>query len=544
MFNITLAGVLGNDVNLIRLTDELFGQIKAYLFTKEAEPEIKILVSDEYTDESWKDKISIGKNPVCVISDTYRNTWQGDSRISFETKVRRVVGEMLCNKSDLVIAVWNETPSEMNGATWELVQLARENGTPLVWISSETGKTYWCKEAFYEPYTPEKLKNVCEKCNEKEIKPMSYKKTHIPFLGIGRFLYEHYTKKYSFEEETEVHAQDAIMQQNFSEMEEDSSGGRFRKKLYERFISYDEPAILFGEKYQSVIYWRSVLPIVATFFIAVGFYAESILGIIPAPKNFWPVVAAFGFLIHAFVNLYVYILSKSEKIKKMQENCANSRYIAEIFRVIMHFEPYGISLNLKKLCGGNNGIYTTVRNSLDNNESFTLNKDSAKKLLSHLDEMIENQICYHKKSERKYEKIVKHLEKYGKVFMIVSFVTVVLRSMFRFLLIITGGHIGSVVFGGLSEAFANMLALVVPAVATYFTSKLSLCNFEYNYNNHKKMAETLEALSQRVKNIIKLDSEMTMEIIGTLGQDVACALLLDDANSWHRQYMSLTIKRL
>ena len=59
MFNITLAGVLGNDVNLIRLTDELFGQIKAYLFTKEAEPEIKILVSDEYTDESWRDKISM-----------------------------------------------------------------------------------------------------------------------------------------------------------------------------------------------------------------------------------------------------------------------------------------------------------------------------------------------------------------------------------------------------------------------------------------------------------------------------------------------------
>ena len=544
MFNVTLAGVLGSDVNLGRLTDELFGQIKAYLFAKETETKIRVFVSDEYTDTSWEEKTKIGGNHVSVISDIYKNTWKGDSKIAVETKVRRIVGEMLCNKSDLVIAVWNETTSEMNGATWEIIQLARESGTPLVWVSSQSGKIYWCKEAFYEPYTPEKLKVVCELCKEKELTPMEFEKTSIPFLGVGRFLYRLYMKRNSSKNTDCNHADDKIMSCDFSEMSADSSGGKIRKKLLDNFRDFDEPAMIFGEKYQSFIYWRNVLPIVATFCIAIGFYAESILGIIPAPKNFWPVVAALSFLVHAFVNLYVIMLSRSKKIKKWQENSANSRYVSEIIRVLIHFEPYGVSLNLKKLCGGNNSIYRTIRNISDNVESHVVDRSAAEKLLAHLYEMLENQICYHITSANKYERIKEKLKKLEKIFMVISFSIVVLRSMFRFLLIITGGQIGNIVFGGFSESVANMFALVIPAISSYYTSKLTLCNFEYNYNNHMSMVKTLTALSERVKNIMGLDSEMTMEILSTLGEDVASAMLLDDACSWHRQYMTIKIKRL
>ena len=83
------------------------------------------------------------------------------------------------------------------------------------------------------------------------------------------------------------------------------------------------------------------------------------------------VVAGVGFLIHGILNLYVYILSRSETIKGWHQGFLHDRYIAEILRVLIHFEPYGINLNLRKLCGDNQRIYTTVMRMTGKSESGT-----------------------------------------------------------------------------------------------------------------------------------------------------------------------------
>lgn len=549
MFNIALAGELTDDAMLGKKLDELFGQIKAYLYSEKTDADIKFYVEDKYTCEGWKRKTRLDDGHVCLISGLSESVWDdaSDSNIKIETDARYVTGELLCNKSDLVVAVWNEDANHMNGATWELIQLARKNKTPCIWISCVNYCMYWSEESYYERFSPEKLKKICDFYNQDEIVPESDQKRIMPLIGIGKRLYERFMKKHSKEQETTTKKEDVIMSDSLNEAHELEQNEKIRKKLVERFISYDEPAIRYGERYNSIIYWRAILPIITTAFIAVGFYAETILGVFSIPAKILTIMAAIGFFIHGMLNLYVYMLSKSEHIKTYHKEFVNNRYIAEILRVLVHFEPYGISLNLKKLCGNDNRVYRTVKNAVDNEESFIIDKEKAKNLLCHVDEMLENQIDYHKSSAKKYEKVVSKIETYEKVFLVISFVAVVLRSFFSFAVAffpITSGEIGGVPLSSFVGSFANMTALLLPAIASYFTTKLGQCNFKFNYENHKNMETALLALSKRVKNLKHVDERITMELLTTLGEDVATVMLLDDTFSWHRQYMSSTIKRL
>ncbi|MBR5552915.1 MAG: hypothetical protein IKV98_03595 [Clostridia bacterium] len=546
MFNITLAGVLGNDAKLRKTVDEIVGQVKAYIFKKDDVGTIKFFVSDEYSDVSWKEKTDLSDNHLCVVSKKNSCVWQGDSRISVETSVRYVICEMLCHRSDLVIAVWDETVTEMDGATWEMIQRARSTGVPLVWISSVSGNIYWCENAFYEPYTPEKLKRICELYTENDIEEQDGKEKRIPLLFIGKFLYESFMKRHSPKEKCDE-CTDFVMQDDFSGTEDERINEKQRKKLIEAFKIFDNRAVQFSRKYKAVIYWRAILPIICTFFIAFGYYAESLLGFIPAPENFWPIVGACGFLIYGGLNVYVYILSKSDTLNRWRKVSADSRFVAEVLRVMIHFEPYGIKLNLKKLCGGNNRIYKTVKKVADSDESYEIDRKTVKQLLLHLDEMLGNQICYHKTSADKYESIVKKLQVLEKAFLVVGFLVVLFRAFLRGISIfftLSGDPVGGISLNEFVVTIANMLALVVPAVASYYTAKLGQCNFKFNYDNHNNMEKTASDLSRRVKNIIDRDSSMTMEMIGNLGEDIASAMLIDDASGWHRKYISSTIKRL
>jgi hypothetical protein len=42
----------------------------------------------------------------------------------------------MCSRADIAIAVWNEDPSELAGATWEFFKDAYERKLPCIWISS------------------------------------------------------------------------------------------------------------------------------------------------------------------------------------------------------------------------------------------------------------------------------------------------------------------------------------------------------------------------------------------------------------------------
>lgn len=549
MFNVLVAGALTDDARLGKYIDELFGQIKAYLFENSNGVSTRVFVSDEYTDSGWNEKICLSDNHICAVSDVDTNKWNGDSVLKIKTDVRRVVGEMLCNKADLIIAVWNETVAEMNGATWELIQIARSKNTPLIWISSDNYEIHWCESAFYEIYTPEKLKNICELHSEPELVLENSQQKHIPLLWIGNIFYKTFLKCFSRKPSDEKVAEDVIMSPDFCEMAQDSSGESQRKKLLDAFNKYDSIALKYNRKFRMVAYWRAILPIFATLFIAVGFYAGTLAPYICGGKNGWKIVAGVGFLIHGLVNLYVYYLSESKTVKKWQDTFVNSRFVAEILRVIIHFEPYGISINLRKLAGSNDTVFRTVKNVTDNNGSYAINEESSKKILCHLNEMLDNQIQYHKASEKKYSRIVSVLEKSEKAFVHIGALLVVLRALFQFVVVVNPEFISGPERFGIEtpdfwKSFANMLALVVPAIASYFASKLALCNFKFDYENHKNTQIRLDALKKRVENLITLDSPIKMEILSSLGDDVAKTVLAEDTYIWHSQYMSTTIKRL
>lgn len=70
-----------------------------------------------------------------------------------------------------------------------------------------------------------------------------------------------------------------------------------------------------------------------------------------------------------------------------------------------------------------------------------------------------------------------------------------------------------------------MLALLFPAWAGYFSSKLTLCNFEGMYNNDIQMLDELAMLKQMI-NYEKQKERITYGDFYYLAKDVTSLLIL------------------
>jgi hypothetical protein len=53
------------------------------------------------------------------------------------TRSYEQVGQHVVNQCDILIALWNGKPAAGRGGTQEIVQYARDNGCPLIWINTE-----------------------------------------------------------------------------------------------------------------------------------------------------------------------------------------------------------------------------------------------------------------------------------------------------------------------------------------------------------------------------------------------------------------------
>lgn len=330
---------------------------------------------------------------------------------------------------------------------------------------------------------------------------------------------------------------------------EHSAGEPLRRSLLERFRKFDESAIELNSRYQAVIYWRAILPFITSVFLGVGFYAENVMGVVAMPGHFWTVVAGAGFLIHGLLNLYVYTLSRNDTIKQWHRGFLDDRYVAEMLRVLIHFAPYGVHLNLRKLSAGNENIYMMVRRMTEETEpeNQEINKRSAAQLLTHLEEMLRDQISYHTFSERRYQGIVDAMDKWFRWVFAIGFGAVILRGIFQFAWVIFpvgDGFVGAVPASKFAGSFANMLALLLPAWASHFSSKSSQCNFRYNRDNHARMRQRLTEMLDRVSAMSRSGRAVPLELLDTLGEEVAEAMLLEDTSAWHRQYMGTTVKHL
>lgn len=560
---IALAGELPIDLQLQKKIELLVGQIKDYLCKEIKEADFQMVVSPSYTGEEWLIWSKKQGFSLCTYNfhkDTgYQE--QCDQVIKKETLLRNLLGESICDKADILVVSWSEDMLELAGATWELMKLAYDRKLPCVWVSTKTQKLYCLWDSYYKEYCPAYMEAVMVPLKEEEMQPSVSETEKEKYLAFWQKKRARFMNK--FKANTAVHPvqEDVLLKEDFNPEEAEKSGENIRKLLLEKFKSYDAAAINSNSKFQVMVYQRSVLPFIATIFIAVGFYVETLFGttlsvMIPQLETAATisalVIAGLGFLIHGALNLYTYRLSQNRQVQKWQKDYTNNRYIAEMLRLLIHFIPYGVSLNVQKLCGQNKELCAQLKHLTDDiePEQESLDRGKVQHILRHTKEMLDDQIAYHETSVNRYEKIVDFLDKWGKRITYVGLVFVIGRGALQFGLVILKTMqevqdielINSTIIS-ISRSFLNMLALVLPALAGYFLTKLQQNNFRYNLNNHQRMIFELDVVRKKVVTAMGQE-EIPLEVINITIMELAETMLLQDSLEWHHQYMNSSIKPL
>ncbi len=550
---IALAGELLPEPQLFGKIDLLVGQISGYLCKDNADAEIQMLVSPSYTGKVWMEWNEAHKFPVCTynMKGSFDYVGQCAQTVRKDTSLRNVLGEALCDKADIFIIVWNEDVTELSGATWELMRIAYDRDAPCIWISTKSQQTYCLWESYYKKYTPKYLNEVSEPLQKEEIHPAAIEERKGRILSFWEKRRLNYLKGYKADIAVYPSEEDRLLRQDF-EMEKEISGGEgVRKILLDKFQQYDSAAIELNSRFQAMIYQRSVLPFLATIFLAIGFYVETLIGktlsgIVPNVATAAALLAGIGFLIHGCLNLYTYRLSKSKRIYSWQKDFAGDRYMAEVLRVLIHFQPYGVELNLRKLCAGDRKMYMTIKHLTDDTEPAEQNVDrkTVSYILQHIKEMLGDQLSYHESSANRYKAIVNSLEKWGKAGFYIGFWMVIIRGALQFVLVLFPiQERNGMDLNGIARSFLNMLALFLPAWAGYFSTKAQQNNFLYNFNNHQRMLSKLRAMRERVLYFMQQE-EVPMEVFNIMADELAEIMLIEDASGWRHQYMNSTVKPL
>lgn len=573
---IALAGELPKDQQMFGKIDLLLGQLSGYLCEDEAKADIQLLISPSYTGNAWMTWNEAHQFSLCAYYMKGDADISGESAntITIDTSLRNLLGETMCDRADALLIVWNENVTELLGATWELMRIAYERKAPCIWISTKTRQVYCLWESYYKKYSPHCLRAMTAALPGGEFAPVPLDEDKGRLLSFWKKRRADYLRKYKADRTVYPHEEDELMKPDFEMEEAVSEGEAVRKLLLHKFDQFDAVAIELNSRFQAMMYQRSILPFVATIFLAIGFYTETLLAkpiatVFPGTELTVTVLASFlagaGFLVHGYLNLYVYLLSKSKRVERWQREFVNNRYIAELLRVLIHFAPYGVMLDLRKLCAGDGNTYMRIRHLTDDVEPREQRLDgrNVHYVLQHVKEMLEDQMAYHEVSIGRYKNIVNTLEKLGQIIFYIGLFLAVGREFLQFLMALTP-IVNSVMpvdtlfsqavleqfsmvdwdsVMNVVRAFLNMLALLLPAWAGYFTTKVQQNNFRYNLNNHQRMLPRLGAMHERVENAMKQE-DIPIEVFNIMIEELAEIMLIEDTISWQQQYRNSAIKPL
>lgn len=535
---------------------------------KEQECRMEFYASPQVSGDGWERTLQHTAYPVRTLvfskeerekhlerseSITYLNT-----SATREIEKRNFAINWLVDQSDLLLLVWNEDPGEQHGLLWDTVQCAHRKNVPCVWISSKSGAVYWAEDSYFQPFLTEYVDAWIRTLIQGQVAPTVCGKRHFPLFWLGKGLNRHFLKKHKAQNTEAPVEKDAMLKEEFDFSDHCPQKKRVQMSLLRQFKRFDQSAMELSERYRVAIYWRSVLPFLATVFLAVGFYADTLLGycfhLSGVSINLWSIFAGTGFLIHAFLNLYVYYLSKNKEIQRWHQGFLKDRFIAETLRILTHFVPYGITVNIRGLLNrrernqaDTQRLYAEIRKILRNVEpcSATIDQETLREILSHVREMLDDQLDYNKKAAARYQRMTDRLTKWSKWVFYIGFVLILLRGILQFFLVyvpITGERF-DISTAGFIRSFANMLALMLPAWASYFTSKLGQCNYDYLKKNHEWATDSLCRAKALVEEISGMEN-IPASMLSSFADEITELMLLEDTYNWFNRISFASITKL
>lgn len=465
-----------------------------------------------------------------------------------------MVAEYVVNKSDAVILLWDGKQNFQEGIPWMVLQFCKQKKVPYYLLNTERlEKISFSSDSYYVPYTSENVKKYVASLYDYEEKAVT--EEPIALSGLWMKLHDRFIRKYKLKAKNVPYVEDKLLSASF--FADGNKEAKNHAMLTEYFSYYDQKAVEASSLYRASIYFRSILPMLTTIFIAVGFYAETVLTfILGGPEifglNFWVILAGIGFLIHALLNRYAGKIAQNPRVERLKKDFVEARFIAEYLRVVIHSETYGIQVDNVSMKEGlvDKRVLAKLHHIIRQQEpvSCIQNKTVMDEAIMNFEALIADQKAYHENCINRYELIAQRLNKMASMLYMVGFAIVVGRGFLQFIVpFVFSGLNLSTAFHGVKiesfiKSFANMLALVMPAWASYFSTKLNMNGYAWLKNNSVKMKTGFEAIEAKL-NSIKQQESNSYQVICDVANDIM-SLSREDYTGWYLRMESQGFTRL
>ena len=463
--------------------------------------------------------------------------------------------------ADLVLGVWNEDPDGSEAYIWETLHRCMEKNVPCLWISEKDGAEYWAEQILFEPYQDGFLRAHLDALRVEEEWEAPVENLPWGNRGIdwGERLYQRMLKNYAAVPGQEQSCEDRLAEHEPFFSEEQAEAVRIR--LLNAYQEYDSRALRLSERYRGSIYWRSILPMIATILLAIGFYADAVsqavidlLRIESGVPRFVFLLMSFAFFFHALMILGSHLLARNRVIQSWHTHFLYCRMVAEILRFYVHIFPFGITLPLNRILSksgfdttGSQPVYVRIWQILHDSGTGqpAYREANVPAFLDAMEQYLLSQLDYHKRSAARFQNLRNKLRKLETWLVSAGILTVVLRGIAQFFIIGVNKNLillgSGLTLPSYSGSIANMCAMVIPAVASFYTGKLTLFGFEDSISMSRLMEERLVKAIERVRSMKGRDVNYSM--IRNLAEQIAI-LLMGDVASWDQEIAKRKIKGL
>lgn len=458
------------------------------------------------------------------------------------------------NQIDIAILVWDGDETSNDGYLWRFIEVCKYNHIPCIWINnSNSNDIFWYERFYYEEFNEEILDTYIEQLYGQNIVTDKIVNDTIFLSKLWRNFYSRFADKHKIRIAQIMQVEDELVKLDYKHDLTDNDQILNYEKLRAYYRNYDTKACNIAGNYREVFYFCSILPFLSTIFLSIGLYCEVLIGYFYDLKflgfRILTLIAGIGFLMQAAFNSYTYYLGEdnNKSVKKSKMEYLNSRYIAEYFRNAIHFLNFGIVISCRKKSYANmdktinmNMADITIHHMVSDLEpvNYEFNQMSYRNIITHLKNMIDNQIGYHTGKKEQLKTITTRLKLISKITFWIGFIFVAFRGGFQFGVaflqkydFLQSNNSDIAVL----KSFTNMLALILPAWASYFALKLSMNNFEGLLNHSEDALKSLIGLRSQVINISE-KNYISYDMIYSLSEDIMTHQI-SELNNWYNQTM-------
>lgn len=455
---------------------------------------------------------------------------------------------MLLDLADLALVMWDENTEQIHQPQWELIHQCMEHQIPCIWMSTQNGKKYWACQSLYEPYEKQLLEDYSRSLWDDEpwAERVEIGKLAQRFFLSGSKGYSRLLNRVRFEAVSSGHA-DAMLEDGFHM--ENRKGERTRRMLAEAYQVYDDRAVHFSRFYRGSIFYRALLPMLSTVMLAFAVYGDAsysaaVLRLLHIPTD---VFTAVFFLLHAILIASCYVLAKNRIIQGWHLNFLHNRIIAEVLRFYLHVLPYGVVISPARLLNRsgfrgkqNHGEYARICSLVRQGEEEmpVFSEMNAEEYLGHLSDYLQNQLDYHCASAERYRKLTQMYHRREDVITKLGIGLVIARGILQFVFRMWSG---ATVYAALVRSLANLAAMIVPALGSYYAGKRALLGLEDSYAVDQAMEERLKKTQKLIQSV---QGHLINEVIIQNLTEQIGLLLLGNVFAWEQEMSKKKVKPL